>query len=331
MNWSFADIWNDAVMRENRQLAERNYVYASEIGTPFIDRYYKMLATPFTNPPNMRSLRKFEAGNIWEWIISYVLTRCGILKSQQKHIIVNLDGLLPVHGRLDFIAGGVPSLSAASKTITELGLPQSLEQATYQLIEKLVYRHGTLDECIIEFKSCSTFVMDAMEKNQVPLSHHELQAYSYILGTSYDNAKLVYLCKDDCRMMEFDISRDNKEVEKRYIQDLTEMTNYFKTEVEPNPSPKILFDQITGKFKKNIFVEYSPYLNMIYGYETPREYSSEATSTCSRFNRVVSRYKSGAKITQANEEVREEIISLGFDFDGILLKFNPTVESEDQD
>ena len=66
LNWSFSKIWNDSLEnREEKPLTPRENVWASEIGGAYLDRYLKMKAVPMTNPPNPRSLRKFEAGNLW--------------------------------------------------------------------------------------------------------------------------------------------------------------------------------------------------------------------------------------------------------------------------
>src|SRR5260221_285194 len=106
-NWNLAQLWNEVAYKDNRPLQKRDYIYASEIGAPYIDRFYKMKAIPYTNPPNNRSLRKFLAGNIWEHIVRQILVACGVYKHEEVKIdAIPYEGMLSVHGRLDFKAGG---------------------------------------------------------------------------------------------------------------------------------------------------------------------------------------------------------------------------------
>src|SRR5260221_343993 len=105
-NWSLAQIWNlslDNVPR--RDYEPRDYVWASELGGSFYDRYFKMKGRQPTTPPNLRTRRKFEGGRLMEWVILQVLNRAGALKSTQEHFIED-SGALKVTGRLDFEAGG---------------------------------------------------------------------------------------------------------------------------------------------------------------------------------------------------------------------------------
>src|SRR6185295_1528178 len=80
MSWGFAGVWNQSLtVRQERPLVPRDYVWASEIGGSMIDRYLKMQGVQPSNAPNLRSLRKFQAGDIWEWLCALVLKRAGIL------------------------------------------------------------------------------------------------------------------------------------------------------------------------------------------------------------------------------------------------------------
>ena len=115
MEWSFYNIWNASLEegRPARILKPREKIWASELGGSMIDRYLKMTGIQPSNPPNPRSLRKFEAGNIWEAIVGYVLRRAGILQSKQDWIQYQYEGLLPVSGKLDYIGGGKPDYDKA--------------------------------------------------------------------------------------------------------------------------------------------------------------------------------------------------------------------------
>ncbi len=85
-NWTIMDTWNNALERNEKVIEPRERLWASELGGSMIDRYYKLRGTPYTNPPNSRSMRKFMAGDIWEWIIKTVLIKAGIPFEQQKRV-----------------------------------------------------------------------------------------------------------------------------------------------------------------------------------------------------------------------------------------------------
>ena len=114
-NFSIANIWNSAIEKKDRPIYSRDHLYASELGGSMIDRFHKLKGTPYTNPPNSRSMRKFMAGDIWEWIIKTVLVRAGIPFTTQDHVELKYEGLLPITGRIDFIIGGVTNYTEAIK------------------------------------------------------------------------------------------------------------------------------------------------------------------------------------------------------------------------
>ena len=83
--WGLSEVWNKSLEeQEQRPLSFRDHLWASELGKAPVDLWLKLRAVPPTNPPNPRSLRKFEAGNVFEWIVSLILKRAGILKESQR-------------------------------------------------------------------------------------------------------------------------------------------------------------------------------------------------------------------------------------------------------
>ena len=102
LKWGFAQIWNESLEEGNgrKPPQPRQKIWASEPGGSYIDRYLKMTGVEPSNPPNPRSLRKFEAGNIWEAIVGYVLKRAGILQSRQNWLTYTYEGLIPITGKL---------------------------------------------------------------------------------------------------------------------------------------------------------------------------------------------------------------------------------------
>lgn len=317
--WSFCDLWNQSVISTNRPVVARDYCWASEVGQPLVDRWLKMKGIQPTNPPNMRSLRKFEAGNLVEWIVRFVLERAGLIQECQERVVVEYEGLLNVTGKLDFKAGGVPDFEKARHNISHMNLPQSIVDSSLYMVEKLNEQFGgkPLKEVVLEIKSCSTFVMDAMEKTHKPISSHKFQAFHYIKGLQMDEAHLVYVCKDDLRMNEFPVFNPSR-TELEYIADLKAITGYYRANERPPLEPLIKWAHEEGRFRKSIGIEYSPYLTMLYGFETPRDYSDSVSSQVARWNRVLARAVKGDKITPKNLEVYVEMKKGGYHIDELV-------------
>lgn len=316
-NWSLSEIWNEAALKEDRPMKKRNYVYATEIGGAMYDRFLKMTAVPYTNPPTNRSMRKFLAGNIWEHTVKQILISSGVYKRDEIKVdAVPYDDCLPVHGRLDFIAGGLIDGDEAFKRLAALALPDYLFNVGKKIIESLEGKE--LMEKIIELKSCSTFAMDKVDKLNAPILQHTLQ------GTHYEKnahmpADIVYICKDDCRMAQFSI--DLAVSEPLYREDLLKITEIMQKGKKPPLEPLTKFDTMLGKFTRNLHVEYSPYLSH-YGFDTPEDYHA-VMKHVDPWNRVLNRLvlaESGAttatgkpiNITPKNKELMAEIEKAGY-------------------
>lgn len=326
MNWKLDQLWNECVYSSQKQLEPRDYCYASEIGQPMIDRYLKMKAVEPTNPPNIRSLRKFEAGNLVEWVVRFVLERAGIIQDSQERVMLEYPNLLKVSGRLDFLAGGCIDFERAQNDIVKSYLPDSIQASSLYIAQRLYDQYGDkpLQTKVLEIKSCSSFVMDMLERTEKPIKHHRLQLFHYMKGLGM-SGELAYICKDDLRMMCFPMYA-SQELEKEYLADLNAMTTYYLSDTRPPLEPLITFED--GKFKKNLGIEYSNYLTMLYGFETPRDYSDAVKSKVARWSRVISRYIKGDKITAKNEEVKAEIIREGYDWDYLMIAAQPVEEEE---
>ena len=206
MTWGLQTAWNEALETgEEREPKMRDYIWASETGGSMIDRYLKMKGTKPTNPPNARSRRKFEAGNTFEWLVGMVLKRAGIFKGTQEYVNFQYPGLLKVTGKLDFIAGGKIDWEKAKEEVASLELPEFFGRATSKIVEYLSknYPQG-LNEIVLEIKSCSSFMFERYEKTG-PDPHHQLQAFHYLKGKGMREAHIVYICRDDLRLLEFGV------------------------------------------------------------------------------------------------------------------------------
>ena len=318
MNWSFAGLWNESLERnKERELKARDVIWASELGGALIDRYLKMKAIKPTNPPNPRSLRKFEAGNIWEAIIGYVLTRAGLLKTKQDWLSYQYDGLLKVTGKLDFIAGGMPDYEKATKTIqSEFNwLPPFISEATINIVTKLKEQFPEgLKDIILEIKSCSSFMFEKFEKTEKAQPQHNLQTFHYLKAGDMPEAHIVYVSKDDARLIEFGVYNPSL-VEQDYKKDIETMTNYVKTNTEPPKEKPIGFDD---KFYANWKIGYSQYLTRLYDLKDQKEFDDKYKPIAERWNRVIERIKDKKELTANNQEAIKEMKEYGFDIDNLM-------------
>ena len=324
IKWNLTSIWNDVSYKEQRDQRERDYVYASEIGRPMYDRFLKMKAVPYTNPPTERSLRKFMAGNIWEHVVKQVFLAVGVFKKEEIKINNQpFDDLLGVHGRCDFICGGEINGDEARYMLSLITLPDVLFNIAIKMIDTLDGQF--LEKKIYELKSVSTFAMDRLEKINQAIPNHTLQAYHYERGDKTMPAVVGYVCKDDCRMAEYPIN--SAVAEPLYHEDLKEITYYYRKNETPPKEPLLSWDPLQAKFVKNLGVEYSPYLSH-YGFNTPDEYRA-ATKFITSWNNGLKRYAqcetgmrtpkgAAMKLTDRNIEIKKEIEQQGFDFVEIL-------------
>lgn len=302
MEWEFAKVWNDSLLKANdRPIQPRENIWASEIGGSYADRYLKMKGVIPTNPPNNRSLRKFQAGNIWEFVIQFVLSRAGVLISKQQHYTYQYDGLLAVTGRSDFMVGGMPNIQQAKEDVMALGLPEMMLSASMAIIEKLDSMHKTeLKEIFLEIKSSSEMMWPKYEIGGAD-QRHRAQIFHYLKSSGKDEGHVVYINKDNCLLLEFPVYNPGND-EDFYKADIEAMTDVFRTGKYPQEE-SVIFDPATGRFKTNWKVEYSSYLTMLYGYDTPEEFRMKYKKLVDGMNRVFKRCVNGDKMTKANIEI----------------------------
>ena len=323
LTWSVFNLWNTALeKREDRPIKERYNMWASELGGPHIDRYLKMKGVTPTNPPNARSLRKFDAGNRWEAIIKFVLDRAGILIDQQKWLEFQYPGLLSVTGKLDFIAGGQPDFQTALELIENdsfLAVDKALKTACIEIVKGLQSKFSIaeLKKIVIEVKSCSSFMFDVYERSGSASPNHRLQLYHYLKATGLDEGHILYVCKDDCRMLEIGVMNPSP-VEDEYKADIELMTKYIQHDIKPPLEKAIVFDRDFAKFSANWKVAYSGYLTYLYGIKSQMDFDNVYKPKAEQWNRVIKRavqFSFGEKtpkgkpilLTKENLEIIEEI------------------------
>lgn len=322
MKWSLYQIWNQSLeQREERILKARDNIWAGELGGSFIDRWLKMKAVPYTNPPNPRSLRKFEAGNIWEWIVSIVLKRAGILQTHNEWCSMQYPDCLKVTGKLDFLAGGKPDWDKAYYAIQKFGFPIFITKATGNIIEhfKTQFPEG-IETIILELKSCSSFMFELYEKNNTGSQNHKLQLFHYLKAKQIPEGHIVYISKDDARMLEIGIWNPS-DIENEYRRDINSMTYFINEDEQPPLENPIIWDTDFNKFSTNYKVGYSVYLTKLYGLKDQLEFDTKYKPIVERWNRVIGRIASGKTMTKNNQEVKDEILKEfpAFDFNDITI------------
>lgn len=304
-SWRFDAVWNQSLIREDYPLRPRNHAWASELGGAPIDTWLKMRATPYSNGPNDRSMRKFVAGDIWEWICALVLKRAGILIEQQRKLSYQYPGLLRVVGKQDFLAGGQPNWKRARREMEFYDLPKILRTASLRIVDNLEATYGNtpLRTMVMEIKSTSSFMFKLREKAKKASANHELQSFHYLKADNLPEAHVVYICRDDCLIEEFPIFNPS-EIEANYISEIETITNYHLTNTRPPLAAEILFENF--RFTKNWWIEYSNYLTLLYGYKEPIFYRDAVDKPIASMNRTFKRCVNGSKMTALNMEVIRE-------------------------
>lgn len=319
---SISRIWNTSMEQGvERPIVPRAKIWASELGKSDIDIYLKLMGTEVTNPFDSRSRRKFEAGNLFEWVVKLIFIRCGVYKESQKWLGYKMPGCsLEVSGRLDHLIGGVPRYGEARKAIEELELPESFTKAAEEILKYFEenYPDG-IEEQGVEVKSTSSFGIEKVYFTEKALAGHDLQAFHYAYNTKLPFT-LLYICRDDLRMAEIPILPDDKSLLERYENKIKTVSGYFDRKEEPAIESPIVFDEESLRFSKNFNVEYSSYLTRNYGMANPEEFSDTYGSTVEKWNRVLGRMKEGKELTDNNKANLEEMAKWNFDVEIISNK-----------
>lgn len=332
-NWTVANSWNKVIgTRAERPVEPRSAMWASELAKQDADIYLKMKGEVPSNIPNDRAKRKMDAGNIWEWTIKMVLIRCGILKhSEQLSVVSDFPNLVPVRGKLDFMAGGAFNYENAIKALEELLLPEEIMRGIRNIIDDINESgKGDLDEKVLEIKSVSSFAFDVLERTNKPLSGHDLQTFHYAYNLQKEGA-IVYFCRDDARMVEMPILPNDQKLLAMYEAKIERVTGYYNTDTMPPLEAPIVFNKAVGKFSKNFNVEYSSFLTRNYNIENQTVFDEMYGGTVERLNRVLGRIAQGKEMTKNNEEALSEMATLGFDIEEIKTLMQTKFKVEEKD
>ena len=286
-NWNLSSIWNTQLTfgRENRELKKRDYIWASEIGKNYYERWLKMNAIkPDFDFPE-RVLRKFEAGNFFERIVGFVLVSAGIMIYDNKPYEVLADeSHLRVSVRPDFIAGGKPNWEEAKEKISEetlFKLMPNLSRIAEKLIEEFSRKYPDgLKRTVLEIKSINSMVFWAKKDYlQEAYPAHMMQCFTGMKATGIEDGKLLYISKDDLTTEEFSLSLKSESLNEKWEEDVKGLTKYVKDGIEPpkpenvifDPRKKLSFQYKTNKYKlegcyvDNYEIAWSNYITKITG------------------------------------------------------------------
>lgn len=329
MPWNFVSLFNEAIRcLPERVMIKRDYLWASELQMDAYSRYLRMWAHRMSNPPNERSRRKFVMGHITEWIVSLILTMCGILKAKQMRGEVQLPGLLKVSGKLDFIAGGeIVDWEKAKEEIKKMqmlfavamdDMPPIIKHAVDLVLTRMqnMFSRVPLREYIIECKSVSGMIMKLIQKSNQPRSRHVMQPLHYLLANKdVPSALLLYISKDDAIMEQFEVTR-SKQLCKLYHDDVKMMTDYYNNSGRnymknlPPKEQEMIFEQDSFTFQKNMNVQYSNYLTMGWNYRDYEHFEEEWGKKKASWNRTFKRVVNGDNMTANNKQVISEVTKI---------------------
>lgn len=279
--WSIEKIWNDLITEE-RKIAPRSFIRASELGKAYLDRYLAMKGVQPTNKFPPRVLRIFDVGNIFETeVIERIFKLLGIFISTYREVYIQKNDYLPVIGHHDAKVGGVIKKEQALININHESVSPWLKLRATALLKKLLkeYPHG-LRILTTEIKTVNSRAFWA-PKNQDKNTGffkgypwHKLQIWTY-LQTDDNDGRIFYISKDDLTLKEDPIKRDDKEIEELWMRDVSRMTRYYKKNIEPPPEKDIIYDPERGEYVLNWKIARSSYFTKITGFTVVEDWEKK--------------------------------------------------------
>jgi hypothetical protein len=131
-------------------------------------------------------------------------------------------------------------------------------------------------------------MFDVYERSGSANPNHRLQLYHYLKATGLDEGHILYICKDDCRMLEIGVMNPSP-VEEEYRGDIEIMTDYVRRDVQPQLERAIVFDKDFSRFSANYKVGYSNYLTLLYGIKSQADFDNVYKPKAEQWNRVLKR------------------------------------------
>lgn len=263
-------VWNSSLNLEAWPVKKREYIRASELGKPYLDRWYSMKGIEPTNPFEERVRRVFAAGDQFHWLIRKVFEKAGLVKDFEGEVKLELKDALPLIGHYDILVGGIVDWDKARKNIKEYGFSEPVEQRALKLVDYLEkeFKEG-VPEVIYEVKSVNSIAFWGWQNGtgylQEAYEHHKMQLYAYLLATGIKEGRILYVSKDDLTLLEHVILLDDDLLREKVEKDINEFSKYWFENKRPPKEPDIVFDEAKKKWKPNWKIERSLYLTKITG------------------------------------------------------------------
>mgnify|MGYP003441666442 FL=1 len=358
VDWGLSGLMADATLQvPERPLKARSTIWPSELGYDFASRFLAMHGHPPTNPANERSRGKFFMGQMIEAIYGMLLKAAGLMREEQIRCEITLPGMLTVSGKCDFLAGGEGiDWDKAEHEVRQLlsyfapvinTLPPTMAYAMTNAFQhyKRMFLVAPPNMYKIEIKSVGQTVMDLIDNLNKPRYHNWLQGGHYQLSEpkKIQGTYIYYICRDDARDREFIVQSD-KELKQAYYNDVSTMTGYYNESIGKNYlkcipplAPEVHFVEGSYRFEKNVNVQYSKFLTMLYGYKNFEAYKDKWAKPISAYNRVFKRVVKGENITKANTEIIAEAKTVFPDWDNYVEQarkagaFDKLEENEEND
>lgn len=331
--WSIMAVWNDTLVRERYPVKPRDYISASDIGKPFLDRYLKMKGVEETNPFDERALRVFAAGNEFHHLIYKVLEKIGLVVDKEQFVrMTATKTTLPIIGYYDVRVGGFPNWNVAKERVKEYGFSEAVEARAMALIDYFSEKYPKgLSEVLYDIKSVNSLAFwSKKDYIGVGYPHHQLQLYTYLKATGVKDGRLLYISKDDLTVEEVGVRYPNEKLEEEWRQDVETMTRHFKKNIEPEPESNIVYNEARKAFELNWKIKRSTYLTYMTGMETVEEWEKEHKPTVDRWNRVLKKLKRKENLTDHNFTTIGEMRGRNGKLDKLLDKHTKEIPEQEK-
>lgn len=330
--WSVQTIWNETVDVERREPKIRDYISFSDIGKKdYWSRYMKMNGVPESNPFDPRVLRIFQAGDEFHNLIKTVFKKAGIFINSQDDLdsmgmlqmseIPATEKTLKQYGAYDALVGGKVDRDKALEWVAHSDLSPYVKVKVNRLIDTLTERFPNgLQPLLYEVKSVNSQAFWGRKNYlQEAYPHHQLQAFGYLRANhtspkaldmvrkagveveSIDEARVLYVSKDDLTMAEFPIRFDNQVIADKYDRDILEMSYYILNKVEPPKPQYVIFNprkthsftdkkikyKVKGCYEVNWEVSRSPYFTLMTGFKTEKEFQESVKEELKEKNKAI--------------------------------------------
>jgi len=304
-NWSIIGIWNEEENLDRYEIKARDYINATDIGKPFLDRYYKMIGEPETNPFEPRILRIFSAGEEFHFLLRRIFRKIGFLIDYEQRIeIPATETLLKVVGYYDMKLGGNVNLVKAEEAINKEDFSDFIKAKALKIAKYFAERYPNgLEPVICEVKSVNSLAFVAHQHGKGYLKdvypHHVLQIYTYLKATGIRQGRLLYISKDNLLIEEHLVNLNDRNWENLWQLDIKTMSDFYRNKVLPPRESDIVKDE-EGKWKPNWRIERSTYLTKITGFKDKKEWMEYAKNLAKEENKKSKKSKKNEKSKSQN-------------------------------